>query len=502
MGYAPQRGTAERDAYFRATTSPAVAGTAQPNLMNDGPRPSPDRSEEQIACVKRYEAMMGLNSSGFFDVEEYELIMDHYLCNNEARKAQVVLELAKTQHPDSVDITFCEALVHMGMGRLSKGLEILDALEKVEPFNEEIHLHKASIYSQQRNYRRAVEHYKRALQLAEEGLDEIYLDLAFEYENLDEFEEALSCLKKAVEVNPENEAVLHELAYCFDLAGADEASIVYFRNFTNEFPYSAVGWYNLGNVLAKLDRMEDSNEALDLAIAIDERFTSAYFSRARNMLLAGDYENAIACYEETLVFDGPQAITFSFVGECYEKMERYDQALIHYDQSIHLDPTWADAWIGRGVVKDILNLLPEAIRDLENATRIAPDNADSWYYYANSLARSERYPEALLSYEKLNSIEPQSLEGWMDHADLLQQLKGPEAALKKLQEGEMVHKLNARYLYRLASYLLRCGREQQALLVLEDALMSDFAAHTTLLEHYPEVANMPQVMHLLELYTK
>ncbi len=470
--------------------------------MNEGPRPSPDRSEEQIACVKRYEATTGPGRSGFFDVEEFELIMDHYLANNEARKAQVVLEFAKAQHPDSVDITFCEALVHMGMGRLSKGLEILDALEKVEPFNEEIHLHKASIFSQQRNYRRAVEHYKRALQLAEEGLDDIYLDLAFEHENLEEFDEALSCLKNAVELNPENEAVLHELAYCFDLAEADEACVVYFRNFTNDFPYSAVGWYSLGNVLAKLDRMEESNEALDLSIAIDERFTSAYFSKARNLLIAGLYEDAIACYEETLSFDGPQAITFSFIGECYEKMERYEQALIHYDQSIHLDPTWADAWIGRGVVKDIQNRLPEAVRDLENATRIAPDNPDSWYYYANSLARSERFADALVSYEKLNSIEPQSLEGWMDHADLLLQLKGPEAALKKFKECELVHKLNARYKYRMASYLLRCGREQQALLELEEALSGEFAGYASLLEHYPDVANMPQVIHLLELYRK
>lgn len=470
--------------------------------MNESSRSDPNRSEEQIACVKRYELMMGANNPGFFDVEEFELIIDHYLTNNEARRAQSVLELAKRQHPDSVDITFCEALVHMGMGRLNKGLEILDALEKVEPFNEEIHLHKASIFSQQRNYRRAVEHYRRALQLAEDGLDEIYLDLAFEHENLEEYDEALGCLKKAVDLNPENEAVLHELAYCYDLAGADEASVVYFRNFTNEQPYSAVGWYCLGNVLAKLDRMEESNEALDLAITIDERFTSAYFSRARNMLIAGEYENAIACYEETLVFDGPQAITFSFVGECYEKMEKYEQALIHYDQSIHLDPTWADAWIGRGVVKDILNRLPEAVRDLENATRIAPDNPDSWYYYANALARSERYADALRCYEKLNTIEPQSLEGWMDHADLLLKLKGPEAALKKFLEGEMVHKLNARYKYRVASYLLRCGREQQALLELEEALMVDHTCHNTLLEHYPEVTNMPQVMHLLDLYRK
>jgi hypothetical protein len=62
--------------------------------------------------------------------------------------------------------------------------------------------------------------------------------------------------------------------------------------------------------------------------------------------------------------------------------------------------------------------------------------------------------------------------------------------------------LNARYKYRLASYLLRCGHKQQALLELEEALTADHAAHTTLLEHYPEAANLPQVMHLLELYKK
>ncbi len=470
--------------------------------MSEGLRHTPDHSDEQLACVKRYEAMSSSGSPGFFDVEEFELIIDHYLANNEARKAQVVLDHAKAQHPDSVDITFCEALVHMGMGRLNKGLEILDALEKLEPFNEEIQLHKAGIFSQQRNYRRAIEHYRRALQLAEEGLDDIYLDLAFEHENLEEYDEAISCLKKAADINPENEAVLHELAYCFDLAGADDASVAYFKQFTNDQPYSAVAWYSLGNVLSKLERMDESNEALDLALAIDERFTSAYFSRARNMLIAGDYENAIACYEETLVFDGPQAITFSFIGECYEKMERYEQALIHYDQSIHLDPTWVDAWIGRGVVKDVLNRLPEAIRDLENATRIAPDNPDSWYYYANALARSERFADALLSYTRLNIIEPASLEGWMDHADLLMQLKGPEAALAKFREGEMVHKLNPKYKYRLASYLLRCGKEQQALLELEEALSADFADHTQFMEHYPEGATLPQVMHLVELYRK
>jgi tetratricopeptide (TPR) repeat protein len=469
--------------------------------MNEGSQPLPDR-DDQRACVQRYEAMMSRNDKQFFDVEEFELIIDHYLEANEVKRAREVLDFAKQLHPGSVDLQFCEAQVLMSSGKLNKALEVLDAIEKLESFNEEIHLHKAGIYSQLRNYRRAVEHYRRALELADEGLDEIYLDLAFEHENLEEYDEAIGCLKKAVELNPENEAVLYELAYCYDLAGAVEASIGYFKAFTDQHPYAFVAWYNLGNAYAQMERWEESLEALDLCLAIDDRFSSAYFSKARTLLLMGRYQEAIDCYQETLEFDGPQAVTFSYIGECYEKMERYEQALIHYDQALALDPNWVDAWIGRGVVKDVQNRLPEAVADLEMATRIAPENPDAWYYYANALGRSEKYDEALAAYAKLNLMEPQSLEGWMDHADLLLHVKGPEAALKKFREGEMVHKLNPKYKYRLASYLLRAGREQQALLELEEALMADHAAHTTLLEHYPEAAKLPQVLHLLELYRR
>ena len=462
----------------------------------------PERNEDQQHCVQRYEAMEANRDQLFFDVEELEMIIDHYLEHNEPRRAEKVLLFAKHLHPASVDITFCEAVVMMALGRLSKAMELLDAIEKVEPYNEEVQLHKAGIFSQQRNHRRSVEHYKRALELAEEGLDEIHLDLAFEYENLEEYDDAIACLKNALELNPENEAVLYELAYCYDLAGADEACITFFRNFTNEQPYSSVSWYNLGNAFAKLERYDESNQALDLAIAIDERFSSAYFSKARNLLIGSKFEEAVACYEETLVFDGPQAITFSFIGECYEKMERFEQALISYDQSISLDPEWVDAWIGRGVVMDMQDRIPEAVASLLHAVRISPDNPDALYYYASVLVRAKQHKEALAAFEKLNAMEPQNLDGWMDHADLLLELKGPDAALTKFHEGAQVHKFTARFKYRMVSYLLRAGREQQALLELEEALMADHAAHTQLLEHWPEAAKIPQVIHLLELYRR
>ncbi|HOZ39827.1 MAG TPA: tetratricopeptide repeat protein, partial [Flavobacteriales bacterium] len=289
--------------------------------MNEGPSPLHDREDQQNS-VERYEAMLNKNIDLFFDVEEFEHIIEHYLEANEPKKAKEVLDYAHRQHPGAPDLLFCEAHVLLNLGKLNKALEVLDTLGRMEPFNVDVHLHKAGIHSQLRNYRRAVEHYKRALDLADEGLDEIYLDLAFEYENLESIELAVDCLKKALEINPENEAVLYELSYCYELADAHQAAVAYFREFTNEHPYAFVAWYNLGAALARLERLEESNEALDLCMAIDDRFTSAYFAKARNMLLQGRYEDAVECYNETISIDGPQAVTFSYIGECFEKMER------------------------------------------------------------------------------------------------------------------------------------------------------------------------------------
>ena len=81
--------------------------------MSEAHRPTPDRNADQEHCVQRYEAM-------------------------EPRRAEKAMVFAKQLHPVSMDITFCEAVVMMALGRLSKALELLDAIEKVEPYNEEV----------------------------------------------------------------------------------------------------------------------------------------------------------------------------------------------------------------------------------------------------------------------------------------------------------------------------------------------------------------------------
>jgi tetratricopeptide (TPR) repeat protein len=467
--------------------------------MSDGNHPAADRGR-QATLVQRYEAMMARQAKAYFDVEDLELIIDHYLEASDSRRAKEALEFAKAQHPGSVDLMYSEAVVLINMGRLSRALEVLDALARIEPFSAEVHLHKAGIYSQMRNPRRAIEHYRRAYELAEEGRDEILVDMAFEHESLGAREHAIDLLKQALAINPENEAALYELAHCYELSDAQQASVAFFQGFTNEHPYSFVAWYNLGNALSQLERYEESNEALDLCLAIEEGFSSALYSKARNFLLLGRYPEAIACYEEVLRIDGPHAVTFSYIGECYEKMERYEQAMIHYDQAIALDPNWIDAWIGRGVVEDIQGRYPEAVRDLQVAVRLQPEHADAWFYLASALSRAARYEEARSAYAQVHTLDAGNLDAWLDHAELMANLKGPEHAIAVLRDAESVHRLDARFRYRLAGYLLRCGLLQQGLVELEEALVTDHGAHKQFAETFPEALLMPQVIHLLHLH--
>lgn len=65
--------------------------------MNEGHHSLPER-DDQFDCVERYEAMLHRNDRYFFDVEEFEMIVEHYLERSELKQAKQVLDFAYEQH--------------------------------------------------------------------------------------------------------------------------------------------------------------------------------------------------------------------------------------------------------------------------------------------------------------------------------------------------------------------------------------------------------------------
>ncbi|MBK7946409.1 MAG: tetratricopeptide repeat protein, partial [Flavobacteriales bacterium] len=152
----------------------------------------------------------------------------------------------------SVELMYSEAVVLANLGRLNKALEVLDALGKLEPkWSAEVHLHKGSIQSQLRNYRRAIEHYRARARPSPTKATTRSRSTSPSSTSLGKHDEAIDLLKRGLEVNPENEGLLYELAHCFEHTGADQSAVAFFRQFTNDHPYSLVAWYSLGNALSR-----------------------------------------------------------------------------------------------------------------------------------------------------------------------------------------------------------------------------------------------------------
>ena len=78
----------------------------------------------------------------------------------------------------------------------------------------EVLLSKASVFSQLKDTKNAIKYFKGAIiEAAPEDRDEIYLDLAMEYQNNDEYQLAINVLIEAVNANKSNEGAIYELAY-------------------------------------------------------------------------------------------------------------------------------------------------------------------------------------------------------------------------------------------------------------------------------------------------
>lgn len=450
--------------------------------------------------INRFEKMLKENEQYFFDVSAFEDILDFYLEINNAKKAFRLIEIATLQHPDSAIILLRKAQLLASDNKPQKALEILSKLESIEPFNVEVYLTKGNIFSQLRQYNKALESFKKALEYAEEDLDDIYLSIAFEYTNIGNYIQAIAHLKKALLENPENESALFELAFCYEITGKAEESIQYYSEFIDNHPYSSSAWFNLGVAYSKISLFEKAIDAYDYAIVIDENFSSAYFNKANALVGLEKYKEAIAVYTETFSHEEPDALTFYYIGECYEKMENYNKALTYFNKASKLDPFLADAWVGKGVVLDVLNRPNESIHYINKAIDIEKNNADYLYILADLQKKRGFMEEAQAAYKKVAELEPENEEIWLDYSDTFYEQGDIETAIEIISEGIKKQSGNADLIYRITAYHIAAGSYNDAYDLFELGLQTDFEKHSLLFDYAPELKSNTMLIDLIDLH--
>lgn len=104
-------------------------------------------SEELQSSISKFERMLETNHLYFFDAQEFEDIIVHYLGFGENQLAKKALKMALEQHPSSHELMLLQSEVFILDEKYGAALELLDYIENLTPHDEEISLQRANIAS-------------------------------------------------------------------------------------------------------------------------------------------------------------------------------------------------------------------------------------------------------------------------------------------------------------------------------------------------------------------
>ena len=451
--------------------------------------------------LERFESVSGEGGYSFFDSGELEDIIYYYFSESELVKARIAINYAIEQFPTEVSFQVFKAQYFLNNGEPEKALARLNSLDAMDPQNPDISLTRATVYSTMHKHAEAIREYQKALTKVDEDVDEILTNIAFEYQNLRDYKKAAEHLKKAIQINRDNESLLYEIGYCYEMGGMSEDAISFFTHEIDRRPYSLVAWYNLGIAYSTLELYEKSIDAFDFSIAIDPTYTPAYFSKAQCYEQMEMYQEAINVYKQTFDLEKADAMTYYYIGDCYASMEKYDTAIDFYRKSIGLERHFSDSWMGIGLCFVELDQNNEALSHMEQAIKLESDNAEYYIAFAETQLALGLEDEAALSYQKASELEPYHADIWLDYSDLYADTKKDYTkALEILEDGIYFQGENSALTYRRVAYLYEAGRLKEAILELFIALTQDYDAHIQLLEYSENAKNSPEILAVIESY--
>jgi tetratricopeptide (TPR) repeat protein len=448
----------------------------------------------------RFENMLNRMEASFFDVHEFEKIIDHYLDTNHFKKAIDAVHYGINQHPGSTALLIKEAQVYAEKGESAKALEMVQSLEMIEESNNELYMLKGMILNQLGKVKEAQTAFGKAIEFSYENLDEILYDIALSFEYVNQYKVALGYLEKAHQRNPEKLNILYDLAYCCDRLHDFDKSIKYYEIYLDQEPFSEHVWYNLGLLYFKKENFQKAVECYDFAIAINDEYSSAMFNKANALANLGDYEEAVTSYKECILLEPENVLAHCYLGESLEKLEEYWEAIEWYRKSTEIDPTFAEGWYGIAVCYLFLKMYRDALYYVSKAISEDEENPDFWFTLGNIHAHLASHTDAVKAYARTTELDPYDDEAWLNLAHL-NFLQGETAkAVSTLKDAYSYTFDISTINFHLAAYHFKLRKEEQALKFFEKGLKLDYASHTAVRKISPDMLEDPRYQDLLDKY--
>ena len=460
-----------------------------------------NEEEDYNLSLSKFESMLNTNIVLFFDSEEFEEIILHYLDMGKAALAKKALKLALEQHPKSTGLKLVQVEMLVYDDKLELAEKLLNELYAIEPTNEEIYIQKANICSKRDQHEKAVELLKTALKYTDDYAD-VYNLIGMEYLFMDNLEKAKENFIKCLEEDLEDQSALYNVVYCFEFLDQNQEAIAYLNKYIDKNPYSEIAWHQLGRLHYGVKEYENAIRAFEYATLIDDEFLGAFMEKAKAYERLKKYEEAIESYSRTIELDDATSYALLRMGKCYEKLGNKALALKHFNQTVHEDPLLDKGWIAITDFYVRQKNYQKALFFVNKALAIDNQNHLYWKRYASINKQMNFFEEAEFGYRKAVEFGETGLETWLFWVDILQFLGEFESAIQTLLQASEYFPEENEVEYRLAGLYFMLTQNTKAKFHLSNALRLNFDNHIILEDLFPAVWTKKMVQNYIAKHKK
>lgn len=454
-------------------------------------------NEHNNFSLSRFESMLKTNSVFFFDSEEFEEIIHHYLEIGKISLAKKATKLGLEQHPSSTNLKLFQIEMYIFENQLEIAEKLLDDLYLLEQSNEEIFIQKANIFSRKDEHKKAIQLLERALELTNDQSDVLSL-IGMEYLFLEDFENAKSNFMKCIEADENDYSALYNIIYCFEFLDQNVEAINYLNEYLNKNPYCEVAWHQVGKQYFILKEYKKALAAFDFAIISDDKFIGAYLEKGKVLEKLKRYNEAIESYTITLGLDDPTSFALLRIGKCHEKLGNADLALQFFTKCVEEDALLDKGWIAITDHYCKLKNYQKALYYIDKALSIDSENVFYWKRYAKINNNLSHFEEAEVGFRKTLELGNYEIETWLTRCDILIKLGEYEAAVNNLFQAAEFYPESAEIEYRLAGVYYYLSEETKGEYHLKNGLKFEPEFAMILEELFPSVYTMRSVKEIIK----
>ena len=436
----------------------------------------------------------------YMDEKTLNQLIDYYEGELNFDKALEVVNIALEQYKYRSDFYIVKARILINDNKFDQGLELLNKAEIIAPYEREIAILKVKVNSMRKDFDTAE---KLLQELKSFAMKDDYIDIllaeSYYYEAKKDYDNMYNSLKKCLQLDYSNREALDRFLVSVELSKNFKDSIAFNNSLIDIQPYNHMAWYNLGLSYYGIWEYDLAVEALEYSFIIDPDFEDGYLECAEICIQQNNFEKALSIYLEADDKFGPDQDILINMATCYLKLDKVLEAKVLLLKALRLDNHNDEVYHLLGDCFSKNENWYSAINAYLKAIDLDSEREEYYLGLAKAYVHVEEYNKATVNFNRACRLCNEDATYWKEYASFIIKLGLYQEAILILDEAEE-HTFGAELLYCRAIAMFFLKQKKEGLNILAEALSEDPSMNHIIFELAPEFEIDQEINSMIKYY--